>query len=334
MSPSSKRTGDGEYLDEQHHHHHQAPAGQQQNSSDNRPAQSFPGYAQQNYPAPPNGGASSAPSNGHDGMASTSVHNSNPLTASAQKDKEEEDKKSLFGDIPEAKKRKFILVDDTLRGSRVRVRVTLDTVDIKEIPDSYRKSNSVYPRSWFPLQMQSPPPSASGSRFFMDDDPDDSDENGRTRRSKTMVTVPMVDGEGEVATPRMRKSQRDKEVKLNELGYRMTWHQSRVFAGRIVFLQRARKFTRTPGSPSHLSFGRRSDFCIQIYSYRCVCVCVFVDQDANERFYTVDCWRNKVKSTMEGTGQDVAISAPHFETRAGKRRWTERSRRAKREESP
>jgi hypothetical protein len=51
----------------------------------------------------------------------------------------EEDRASLFGDIPEAKKRKFILVDDPAKGGRVRVRVTLDTVDIKEIPDSFRR---------------------------------------------------------------------------------------------------------------------------------------------------------------------------------------------------
>ncbi len=45
----------------------------------------------------------------------------------------EEERISLFGDIPEAKKRKFILVDDPGKGGRVRVRVTLDTVDTDEI---------------------------------------------------------------------------------------------------------------------------------------------------------------------------------------------------------
>jgi hypothetical protein len=35
--------------------------------------------------------------------------------------------KALFGDVPEGKKRKFILVDEPSKG-RVRVRVTLDTV--------------------------------------------------------------------------------------------------------------------------------------------------------------------------------------------------------------
>jgi len=37
----------------------------------------------------------------------------------------------------------------------------------------------------------------------------------------------------------VRKAVRGKEVRLNDLGYRMAWLQSRVFAGRTVFLQRA-----------------------------------------------------------------------------------------------
>jgi hypothetical protein len=207
---------------------------------------------------------------------------------------DEEERASLFGDIPEAKKRKFILVDDPAKGGRVRVRVTLDTVDIKEIPDSFRKSNSVYPRSWFPLQMQSPPPSAHGSRFFTEEDEDDTVEvdggragpsAGRGRgKGKMMVSVPLADGgEAEVGVPRMRKSIRRKEVKLNDLGYRMTWHQSRVFAGKTVFLQKA-----------------------------------------------LDSYRAKVATTMTATGKDIAGIAPHFETRVGKRRWNERSKKERR----
>lgn len=160
----------------------------------------------------------------------------------------------LFPDIPEAKKRKFILVEDSDRHSRLRVRVTLDGVDTREIPDSFRKSSSVYPRSYFPREMQSPPPSATGSKFFTDDASDATEDDGTTdtegrragrgggRRGRTMVKVPMGDGqEGEVAIPRMRKVFRGKEVRLNDLGYRMAWLQSRVFAGRTVFLQRARE---------------------------------------------------------------------------------------------
>lgn len=189
----------------------------------------------------------------HDSRGPSMHHiSTNPAARSHSHGKEEldeEERNTLFGDIPEAKKRKFILVDDPGKGGRVRVRVTLDTVDINEIPDSFRKKNSVYPRSWFPLQMQSPPPSARGSRFFENEDEDDSVEveaSGRDRGRKMMVTVPLTDGgEAEVGVPKMRKSIRSKEVKLNDLGYRMTWHQSRVFADKTVFLQKARKFSRT-----------------------------------------------------------------------------------------
>ncbi|RDW66674.1 hypothetical protein BP5796_09423 [Coleophoma crateriformis] len=262
--------------DEQHHHHHQAPA---ETTGDVRQTQVFPGYTGNYPPNPSVGGAAMAPSL-HDPSRS---HQSNPVTARAAKD-EEEDRLALFGDIPEAKKRKFILVDDPGKGGRVRVRVTLDTIDIKEIPDSFRKSNSVYPRSWFPMQMQSPPPSAHGSRFFESDDADDDDVSAgaRSRRGRTMVNVPLADGgEAEVACPRMRKSIRSKEVKLNDLGFRLTWHQSRVFADKTVFLQKA-----------------------------------------------LDSYRNKVRSTMETIGKDIA-TAPHFETRVGKRKWTERTKRIK-----
>jgi hypothetical protein len=186
-------------------------------------------------------------------VAAGSSHGA-PITASsrshAKPELDEEERTTLFGDIPEAKKRKFILVEDPTKGTRVRVRVTLDTVDIKEIPDSFRKSNSVYPRSWFPLEMQSPPPSARGSRFFESDDFDDGDEvepssgsrGGRKERGRMAVNVPLADGgEGEVEVPKMRRSVRTKEVRLNDLGYRMTWHQSRVFADKTVFLQKACK---------------------------------------------------------------------------------------------
>ena len=155
----------------------------------------------------------------------------------------------LFPDVPEAKKRKFILVDDNIRGSRLRVRVTLDGVDTNEIPDSFRKGASVFPRSYFPREMQSPPPSASGSRFFTGDLSDDGIQEtegrelgrrGATKSVSQTVKVSMAEGQdGDAVVPRMRSSYRSKEVKLNDLAYRMAWLQSRVFAGRTVFLQRA-----------------------------------------------------------------------------------------------
>lgn len=49
----------------------------------------------------------------------------------------------------------------------------------------------------------------------------------------------------------------------------------------------------------------------------------------NANILLVDSYRNKVHSTMESVGQDVADKAPHFETRVGKRRWVERTKRGK-----
>ncbi|TGZ76222.1 hypothetical protein EX30DRAFT_399424 [Ascodesmis nigricans] len=126
---------------------------------------------------------------------------------------------ALFGDIPEHKQRKFILVDDPQRNSRVRVRVTLDQVQMQEIPDSYRKSNSVYPRSFISTQRE------------LDDD-------SARNEVHTMVKVDTMDGsEMTVMTPMPSEAKRRKEENLNELGYRMSWSQSRVFAGRLLFLQ-------------------------------------------------------------------------------------------------
>jgi len=228
--------------EQQHHHHHQPPV---QPGSDERPSQVFTGYGA--YNGAPHGSSMSI----HDTLSGSPHGSGGGIAARRASIGRDDEPQDLFPDIPEAKKRKFILVEDSDRQSRLRVRVTLDGVDTREIPDSFRKSSSVYPRSYFPREMQSPP-SATGSRFFMDDASDVEDDNttdtegrrsgrGTSRRGRTMIKVPMGEGqEGEVAIPRMRKVFRGKEVRLNGLGYRMAWLQSRVFAGRTVFLQRAR----------------------------------------------------------------------------------------------
>jgi len=191
---------------------------------------------------------------------------------------------ALFGDLPEAKRRKFILVDDAQRGTRVRVRVMLDQVRMAEMPDSYRKLNSVYPRSWYATEMQSPPSSPRRGRW--PDDVDEAEEDVVANRQ--IVPVPMMDGsETKVPVPRMSRQRRNKEVTLNDLGWRMSWSQSRVFSGRTLFLQRS-----------------------------------------------LDAYRNKMRSTMVAAGQDQSTIAPHFETRVGKRKWLDRSKRSKRETSP
>lgn len=268
---------------ESHTHHHQAPNG----SPDIRPGQNF-------YPTYPSSDAVAGSSGMpplHDGLGHPPPPHAAGVAATKQQlEQDEEDRKvAIFGDLPESKRRKFILVDDAQRGTRVRVRVTLDTVKMEEMPDSYRKSNSVFPRSYFAMQMTSPPASPRGSRVFSDEPDLDTDPSFPVAGS-TMVPVPTLDGEARVPKPRLTRAKRSKEITLNDLGYRMSWSQSRVFAGRTLFLQKS-----------------------------------------------LDAYRNKMRSSMMGQGQDVAQVAPHFETRVGKRRWNERiekNKKARRDASP
>lgn len=145
-------------------------------------------------------------------------------------------KDELFGTLPEGKRRKFILVDDTQRGCPRRVKVMLDQVDMDEIPDSYRLSNSVYPRTYFPIQMKSPRNQVPENRYIKDEADDRSDE---ATVGRTMVPLPSIDDTSEITVPRISRRRHRKEVLLNDLGYRMSWSQSRVFAGRMLFLQRS-----------------------------------------------------------------------------------------------
>jgi hypothetical protein len=242
-------------------------------------------------------------------------HSSSTIPTKRGRGTDTDEHDDLFPNMPEAKKRKFILVEDNLRGSRLRVRVTLEGVDTNEIPDSFRKGASVYPRSFFPREMQSPAPSATGSHFFPDDIQDDmhQDTEGRevSRRGTTRnVKGPVGEGrEQEFSVPQMRKTRRGTEVKLNDLGYRMAWLQSRVFSGRTVFLQRARKLT----DPRQTTNDEVLDM-----------------QERTNVYVAVDCYRNKTRAGMDATEVDLKSVAPHFETRAGKRRWGDRANREER----
>ncbi|KAL7275505.1 hypothetical protein RUND412_001546 [Rhizina undulata] len=251
-------------------HHHQTPT----SNSDIRPRHVFHGY-HNSYPTENVGGPSMAPTM-HDGMDPMGPSSNAPTASAASVSTPPNSNKSLFGDIPDHKRRKFILVDDPHRGARVRVRVMLDQVDMQEIPDSYMKSNSVYPRSYVSTQM----------------------EDNTNVETQTQIVVPMLDGSNmTVSAPPLSSSKRKKELDLNELGYRMSWSQSRVFAGRTMFLQRARRSKSSPRlSLASLSF---------------------------------DAYRNKMRSSMMAAGQDVTLTAPHLETRVGKRKWLERNRLSK-----
>lgn len=240
------------------------------------------------------------------GMGSYSRHGTIATSSSRREEDDNEDDErnpdnaALFGDLPQGKRRKFILVDDPQRGCRVRVKVMLDQVDMNEIPDSYRQSNSVYPRTYFPVQMKSPPGRVvPGKRYFDDDDEDE--DGSRATVGRTLVPAPSVDGETDIAVPKLSRSKHNKEILLNDLGYRMSWSQSRVFAGRTLFLQRSRKFTLSTDP--------------------------FDVQRLTRWYHIVDAYRNKMRNTMLNAGQETTSIAPHFETRIGKRKYLERSRK-------
>ena len=177
----------------------------------------------------------------HDAMDSVHSHNSTLATPASAKEDEEDKQRALFGDVPESKRRKFILVQDDQRGTRVRVRVMLDQVKMDDMPDAHLRINAVYPRSYYPRQMRSPPCSPRARGIWDDEDDEVEGASGTApTRGKTMVSVSMMDGsEAKLPVPSMTKSRRSKEVALNELGYRMSWGQARTFNGRTLFLQRS-----------------------------------------------------------------------------------------------
>jgi len=147
----------------------------------------------------------------------------------------------LFSQLPDGKRRKFILVDDPQRGCRVRVKVVLDKVNMDEIPDSYRESNAVYPRTYFPIQMRDENRVVPAKRFFRDD-AEQADDPETSTIGRTTVPAPSLDAETDIEVPRISRRKHRKELMLNDLGYRMSWSQSRVFAGRMLFLQRSCKW--------------------------------------------------------------------------------------------
>ncbi|KAF2860403.1 hypothetical protein K470DRAFT_247467 [Piedraia hortae CBS 480.64] len=155
----------------------------------------------------------------------------------------------LFGDLTPSKRRKFIIVDDLQRNMRVRVRATLDNVKMDDMPDSHLRLNSVYPRTFYPRQMRSPSDSPGRPKCWDNDDDEvasnpgagnaDDESKPCVRRQTTVSVMLPVGGQTAVSVPRMTKRRRQEEMALNEMGYRISWGQVRIFNGRTLFLQRS-----------------------------------------------------------------------------------------------
>lgn len=216
----------------------------------------------------------------------------------------------LYGPLPPHKRRKFILVNDELRHGlpapidnsasnndddnnrngdstgisvsisrpKTRVRVQLERINLRDIPDSYRRLHSVFPRCYFPQQSRD----ESGcldARFFPDpsqintvdeigdadaesdeidignntaasalalaltaaNDNENENEGERICISKIMVPIPLLEG-ARLAIPRLSNAKKRRERILNDIGYRMLWSGGRKFDGRLVFLQKSSKY--------------------------------------------------------------------------------------------
>ena len=248
--PLTSRIAGNEYNNSGPAHHHQAPTPTRHGHGTAHPDLSSPNqprYAHNFYPqyAPPQsmpGAAPPALPPVHDSMVGLPHSPGIARPLKRAHDEDDDEKRALFGELPDAaKRRKFILVEDQQRGTRVRVRAELDLLNMDDMPDAHLKVNAVYPRSYYPRQMSSPPGSPSGRERWDDEDDEAEGVSGTLpTRGKTMVTVSLMDGgETQMAVPRMTKSRRDKEVKLNNLGYLMAWGQARTFSGRTLFLQRS-----------------------------------------------------------------------------------------------
>lgn len=174
--------------------------------------------------------------------ASSQINPTANTPAIAEEDEDQSpSNEELFSHLPGGKPRTFILVEDPQRGSRVRVKVGLDKVKMQEIPDSYRKSNAVYPRTYFPTQMKDGPGRAIPSKRFFRDDTEQTDDPEDATVGRTTVPAPSLDGTRDIVVPKLSRRRHRKEVLLNDLGYRLSWCQSRIFAGRMLFLQRSCK---------------------------------------------------------------------------------------------
>ena len=184
----------------------------------------------------------------HGGPSHTAVAAAIPTT------EEEECNNALFGDLPEAKRRKFILVEDPSKhGTKVRVRVSLEGAEVGGMPDSSRQINSVYPRSFFPKGMPTQAAPSRRNRFFdVGDSEAGSNDDGQITKGRTLVPLPVMDGDDrEVPVPRIARGKQHKERLLNDLGYRMAWGQLPIFHSKKIFLQKARMYNMSVPRPSH-----------------------------------------------------------------------------------
>ena len=161
---------------------------------------------------------------------------------------------ALFGNLADCKRpRKYVVINDSENSNKgVRIKVALNEVNLEEVPDSYRERNSVYPRAWYPVQMQLSPGAraARRGRFVKGRDDaaaaeerEDDDKGEKLLVGDATVNVPMLEGrETALRVPGLGRMAREREEKFNDLGYRISWNALGTMDTRVVFLQRSCEF--------------------------------------------------------------------------------------------
>lgn len=229
------------------------------------------------YPTPPNAYGASLPSQLPNGINQLPTHTTvSASTAVPTGNRESSPSPTrrntpLFNRLPEGKQRKFFSVEDPERSNhKVRVKMALHDCKIEEVPDSYRRQNSVYPRSWFPTQMQPSPSSRTSRGRFIEDQSDQEDpEPAQTAPGTTTVKVPLLEGrEGELKVPGLGRNARRKEEQLNDMGYRISWGQGRTFVGRVMFLQQSLDVYRGKVRDAMIAGGREVEVIPPVYETR------------------------------------------------------------------
>jgi len=227
------------------------------------------------YPTPPNPYAASMPPQLPNGIDHLPTHTA--VSTSTAVDAKREDRSHSPDAKPEPAVGKpsrkpgkltfFGLEDPEKSGHKVRVKMALHECPMQEVPDSYRKKNSVYPRSWFPVQMQLSP-SSRGPRGRYLEDREDAESKQEPEVGTLLVNVPMLEGEGELKVPALDRRARRKEEQLNDMGYRISWGQRRMFNDRVLFLQQSIDMYRGKMRDAMVAGGQEAESVAPLYETR------------------------------------------------------------------
>jgi len=204
------------------------------------------------YPTPPNPYAASMPPQLPNGIDHLPTHTA--VSTSTAVDAKREDRSHSPDAKPEPAVGKpsrkpgkltfFGLEDPEKSGHKVRVKMALHECPMQEVPDSYRKKNTVYPRRWFAESKEEP-------------------EVGTL-----LVNVPMLEGEGELKVPALDRRARRKEEQLNDMGYRISWGQRWMFNDRVLFLQQSIDMYRGKMRDAMVAGGQEAESVAPLYETR------------------------------------------------------------------